>query len=363
MGLTAIKGIILEELVLRLLEMIGYRIIVPGEEGTKDGRAGLEVQGRGEWHQIDAFAAFDYTPAFMYPLRLLLEAKCYDNSGPIGIEVVRNAVGVLKDISENYFTVKTNIFRVDANDTLKMQRFNYQSAIFSTSGYTRGAQRFAIAHQIFLIQYDRVSLFEPISQSLHRLRKDHFKADVLHRKRAQKETRQYVRALLKNGEVTGENPFKAEGSQFFSERIVKPLKSIRGSYFGMLQGKWPIHLLSKKPLSPDLFVNRDTIKCKIYGRNSSIWSFVPLDCDEDSPNWFRLEFDLPAEVAELVREAKGDKVEIAQVKREYFSFISVSGLIGRIRRQVRLELDEEWIDDFIRSASMRRPASRSGNED
>ena len=360
MGLTAIKGAILEELVLHLLGLIGYRTIVPGEEGTQQGKSGLEVQGRGEWHQIDAFAAFDYTPAFMYPLRLLLEAKCYATSGPIGIAVVRNAVGVLKDISENYFTFYTNN---DHNDPLKVQRFNYQSAIFSTSGYTRGAQRFAIAHQIFLIQYDRVSLFKPISQGLQLLHNAHFKADVLNRKGARQEIRRYVRTLLNNNEVNENNPFTNDGRLFFAERIVKPLQAIGGSYFGMLQGKWPMHLLSGKPLPANLFANRDTLRCRVYGRNSTTWSFVPLDQNESSPNWFRLEFDLPVEVAELVQAAKGDKVEIAQVKREYFSFISVSGQIGNVRRQIRLELDEDWLNHFIEIASIRRHNARSVNKD
>jgi hypothetical protein len=253
MGLTAIKGAILEELVLHLLGMIGYRIIGPEEEGAKKGKSGLEVQGRGEWHQIDAFAAFDYTPAFMYPLRLLLEAKCYAHSYPIGIDVVRNAVAVRKDISENYFTDFTN---KDNNDPLKRQRFNYQSAIFSTSGYTKGAQRFAIAHQIFLIQYDRVALFQPLSQGLQQLKEDHFKEDVLTRKGAQQEIRQYVRGLLKNGATPEDNPFDAKGSKFFSEHIIAPLRDIGGSYFGMLQGKWPMHLLSKRPLPVSLFDGR-----------------------------------------------------------------------------------------------------------
>lgn len=172
MNLSGIKGAILEELILHLLEKVGYRIILPEEEGTRNGKSGLDVQGRGDWHQIDAFAAFEYTPAFMYPLRLFVEAKCYDDSRPIGIEVVRNAVATLKDISENYFTYRLNESK---SDSLKVQRFNYQSAIFSTSGYTKGAQNFAIAHQIFLIQYDGISPFKPISEGLQLLKDYYFK--------------------------------------------------------------------------------------------------------------------------------------------------------------------------------------------
>jgi hypothetical protein len=69
------RGIIFEEIVLLLLERVGYRIVVAPEDGTKTGPSGLEVQGRGEWHQVDALAAFDHAPPFMYPLRLVLEIQ------------------------------------------------------------------------------------------------------------------------------------------------------------------------------------------------------------------------------------------------------------------------------------------------
>jgi hypothetical protein len=59
---------------------------------------------------------------------------------------------------------------------------------------------------------------------------------------------------------------------------------------------------------------------------------------------------LPEEIAELVKAAEGDKITIADVKMSHFSFISVSGLIGGIRRQVRLELDEEWIGAYLQRA-------------
>src|ERR1035438_7248250 len=127
MQLSAARGAILEELVLYLLKMVGYRVVEAPSEGTRGGHSGLEVKGRGAWHQIDALAAFDLTPAFMYPLRLMVEAKCYSSRSPVGIEVVRNSVGVLKDIAENYFTFLPS--RGDQT-AIPVPRFNYYSAIF-----------------------------------------------------------------------------------------------------------------------------------------------------------------------------------------------------------------------------------------
>lgn len=346
MGIPAIKGAILEELVLHLLKIVGYSPLISGAEGTRDGHSGLELEGRGEWHQIDAAAALDHSPAFMYPLRLLVEAKCYADGRRIQIDVVRNAVGVLKDISENYFNIKTATASV-AELPLKAQRYNYQSAIFSTSGYSRGATRYAIAHQIFLIQYERVALFQPVVRGLRNLRATHFNPASLGRSDVAQRARKYVRSVLAAESIQPENPFNEAGTEYLRAQLIEPIVGIKGSYFGMLQGKWPMHLLASKPLPTRPFATTDTVKCRVYRQDGAAWSFVPIYVNEQDEDWFRLEFDLPDEIAELVRAADGDRETIADMKIAHFSFISLSGVIGGIRRQVRLELDEEWISDYL----------------
>ena len=90
--LSQIKGALLEEIILVLLKLIGYRVIddKSDEDGIRWRGAGLELQGRGGWHQIDAFASYERVPPFIYPIRLILEAKCYQQ--PVGIEIIRNFV-------------------------------------------------------------------------------------------------------------------------------------------------------------------------------------------------------------------------------------------------------------------------------
>ena len=104
-NISQVRGALLEEAVLYLLGKTGYDVFDHHSSklgpGLRSGHSGLDVEGRGSWHQIDALAEFSASPAFMYPLRLIVEAKCYRANRPVGIEVVRNSVGVLKDISEN----------------------------------------------------------------------------------------------------------------------------------------------------------------------------------------------------------------------------------------------------------------------
>lgn len=140
-----------------LLKQVGYEAYDPDallphqRQYMRAGPSGLEVRGRGTWHQLDAFAFWKYSPAFMYPLHLIVEAKCYVSNGPVGVGVPRNSVGVLKDISENYFTTTAR-----SGDPLRGPRYNYTAAIFSTSGFTRPAVEYAVAHQVFLVQCDNV---------------------------------------------------------------------------------------------------------------------------------------------------------------------------------------------------------------
>lgn len=339
-----VRGALLEEIVLYLLALVGYRVVKPGEEGTKGGHAGLEVQGRGDWHQIDGLAAFDRTPAFMYPLRLLVEAKCYRKDRTVGIDIVRNSVGVLKDISENYFTHNLST----GHDQIQIPRYNYHAAVFSTSGYTKNAQRYALAHQIFLIQYENIAVLKPIIDALLGLEEEHFRRRVIGART--KELRNEFRNFLEvHGDVVDRDSliFTEDGIDYVLENIVLPLINIRGSYFGVLQGRWPMHLLSNEQLPMDLFRRTDEIRGIIYRNGDGVWGFSPTGIEENEENWFRLEFDLPEEVAYLVERTRRDPVELLNVKQQHFSYIDLSGIIGGVQRQIRLRLDEQWAEQYL----------------
>lgn len=345
----ASRGALLEELVLKLLQMVGYRVIdIPdAAEGTRGGGAGLELRGRGEWHQIDALAAFDRTPAFMYPLRLMVEAKCYQKKTPVGIGVVRNAVGVLKDIDENFFS-----FRLEGdtqNESARGARFNYRAAIFSSSGYTKPALRYALAHQVYLIQYKDVSLMGPVINGLLALRKAHLRetASIATLRRSLRE------ALNGNLDSLGLG-FTESGHSHIERRVIGPFNKIGASYFGVLQGTWPMQLLGSRPLPAMVFSETDEIDCRLYGMGANRWSFVPDDIDRNSDNYFRLEFDLPGEIALALDPMRGDALLVANFKEQNFAYLDVSGRIGGVQRQVRLKLSRNWWQDYVQRIRDRR---------
>ncbi|SRR6266568_784980 len=152
-----IRGMLLEEAVLYLIVVSGYNAVpyTPNDPTLyirpKD--KALCVRGRGEIHQIDAIADFFLSPPFSHKQRLLIEAKYYDE--PVGLPIIRNVVGTLKDVSE--FWTSSN---------LGICRYHYQSAIISASRFTEDAQRYAFAQDIYLIQVQKSGYFRSILQSI-----------------------------------------------------------------------------------------------------------------------------------------------------------------------------------------------------
>ncbi|MCW5769161.1 MAG: hypothetical protein KIT19_10790 [Phycisphaeraceae bacterium] len=154
--LFQVHGMLLEEAVLFLLRFSGYRPIDAADGSTVfKGVAGLEVAGRGERHQIDAIADFTIPQPFVNPARLLVEAKF--KNGRVGIETLRNAVGVLKDVSEYWGR---------SNQPGMQPRFHYQYAILASSGFSQNAQRYAVAHDIYLIPFERAKFFRPVLDAI-----------------------------------------------------------------------------------------------------------------------------------------------------------------------------------------------------
>jgi hypothetical protein len=147
---------LLEEAVLHLLRRSGYRTVdtCASDPTLCTLAAGLGVRGRGCSHQIDAIADFIVHQPFSNPQRLLVESKCYEFNHRIGIDVVRNAIGVLKDTSE--------FWAVGPGPIAGRRRYHYQYAIFSASPFTSSAQKYAFAQDVHLFPLDRSTYVRPI---------------------------------------------------------------------------------------------------------------------------------------------------------------------------------------------------------
>lgn len=349
---TQIRGMLLEEIALHLLLTSGYRRIVPGEEGTRSGPAGVELKGRGCWHQVDAFVAPSALLPFMYPIRLILEAKCYEHS-PVGLNVARGVAGLLLDVNQNYFT------RRIASEDVHMTRFNYHGALFSTSGYTRQAQAYATAHQIFLIDYQGVPIIQPVIQSLFLLDADDF---VNVRRLQISRLRMRFREFLAGREPDMlEGLLTDAGMQKVRDHLTPALDRIRGSYFGMVEGKYPIHLLSASRLPLGALAQDMEVPCAIrVSDDGEVWAFEPSGIPHNSDMFFRLEFQLPDVIADILHErsieshAEQEWAQLVAVKRQYLRFVDVTGIVGTQVRTFRLTLDQDWLGRYVTEREARR---------
>jgi len=143
-GRDSLKGYLLEEILAYLIRNTGYKLLVdPSQDPRELARKGngLVVKGRGAVHQVDVLGQLAWIPAFTFPLRVFVEAKC--RTTRTGIAEVRNAVGVLDDINQNYSPVREG--------KPLLQRFTYRYVLFSTSGFTSTASDMGLAHQISLV--------------------------------------------------------------------------------------------------------------------------------------------------------------------------------------------------------------------
>jgi hypothetical protein len=124
-----------------LLRNSGYQLIVTASpnSGLAVNGAGLTVRGRGAEHQADVLGDFAFTPPFSLPIRMFVEAKYYRQARPVGLSLVRNAWATVVDINEFHVADGPH------------GQYRYVYALFSRSGFTDDAQRFALAHQISLV--------------------------------------------------------------------------------------------------------------------------------------------------------------------------------------------------------------------
>ncbi|MFH0892464.1 MAG: restriction endonuclease [Candidatus Falkowbacteria bacterium] len=146
-------GYIFESVVAKLIKKSGYVRVQKGQ-----------LNGRGASHQIDVIGALSIPTPFVYPIRLLCEAKHYTAS-KVELSDIRNYIGVIKDISENYFVRS-------AKDRGK-KRYTDVGCYFSIGPYRISAQNYAWAHNIFMVSFSKIDTMNTVSDDIN-----HFVADT-----------------------------------------------------------------------------------------------------------------------------------------------------------------------------------------
>lgn len=324
-----VRGLLLEEVLLHLLRRSGYQTIEQaGTDPTLQvGGAGLEVKGRGERHQIDAIADFAIAQPFSYPQRLLVEAKFMGSK--VGLPIIRNAVGVLKDVGE-YFIPATG-------SNPSKYRYSYRYAVFSASGYSPQAERYAFAQDIYLIPLDGSPFLSPILDAIEDLRSDDFgnghRIDI-----DMSDLRSEFRRKLKTGGGHFNIAEMPQEAQRKLSAIMEAARATDGALLAMLGNRFPIFLVPNSPQT--LQTIQDETQVRIFWDEQG-WYLSPAN---GRRNEKLFSFDVPPELFKLYDEQGVlTPTQAVDLKEQFMSDIQAIHVHNGRTRILRFILDYEWL--------------------
>ncbi|MEN8136159.1 MAG: hypothetical protein ABFS18_11585 [Thermodesulfobacteriota bacterium] len=328
---SQLRGALLEEAILYLLRKSGYNPVLraAGDPTLQNGSSGLEVKGRGSWHQIDAIADFKLTPPFSNPQRLFIEAKYYADS--IGLPIVRNSAGVLKDVSENW------VVDTGGTQNIAKKRFHYLSAVFSTSNFTKPAQDYAYAQDIYLLPLRHSMFFLPVIRAI-----DQVSLDGVEVKPKLKAIRHFVRRELFD-DYEPDFDAQLEGIELRGPllRIVNTCREQSFGFIAMFGAQFPAFLIASPEFNPEQQHQSIVVRIRCRDRN---W-FI-----EDINGRQIFSFDLPENIFALYAErGRLGAHTIASIKsdimREFYAFYNN----GEELRLLHFKLDEAWFEAIQRN--------------
>lgn len=328
-----LTGMLLEEAVLYLLEASGYTPVteILSDPTLRQGRNGLEVQGRGGKHQIDAIADFAIQQPFMHPLRLLVEAKFQQD--PVGIEVMRNAVGVLQDVDKYW--------DYERHQEIE-SRYSYQYAVLSASGYNGNAKTYALVHGIYLIPLDGLPFMQPILEELRNFPRPRVKIFVDGQRFRQTPRlfripalRRSVRADIRNGDIANTSQVVRGSLLEHLDGFCNACRQLDRPLLGIIARRFPVFLV------PEAGINLEEIRdCDIEIHWYDTTWYMQL------PNRQRFFFSLPTTILEQYL-AEGNvlsELRALDLKADYLSKVQVMVKQGNNVRIVTWSLNIWWLE-------------------
>ncbi len=344
------RGMILEEVLLYLLRQSGYRTIekVGSDPTLTTHSAGLAVRGRGGIHQIDAIADFTVCPPFSNSQRLLIEAKYYSKTP--GIEVVRNAIGVLKDVNE-YWT---------ASDLqVRKTRYHYQYACFSAIDFSSNAEKYAYSHDIYLIPLTKSRFIQPVVALIREVADQAFpKNDKGELQFNLTELRGKFRDSFKRINDLGTSSIRqiyevdSDNAVDILEAFFNSCRRINGSLIAMLARQFPVFLTINPDLGGDEMANLDF---RDYSSVRIFWNENGWYLQEENNGRYLFSFDLPPELFQLYAD-QGQLTELRalDLKEELLSEIQAIQAFDDQVRIITFKLDHGWLSQLREQAYQRQ---------
>jgi hypothetical protein len=320
-----LAGYILEELIAYLIRNTGYRLLVDEFQDPRELKNlynGLNVRGRGALHQVDVLGELLWIPAFTFPLRLMIEAKCRRKK--TGTEVVRNMMATLIDVNQKHFPS----LELDPQDT-PVPKYNYVGAIFSASGFSDPASKLALAHGISLIDLSTPQLSNLVNASRRAAKEILQPAGIRPFARSDIEIVRSVRRSLRTRLATAPldlMPQNTEHNAFDDPLDVAVATATETAelFVGMAAGPY---ILLLKADDPDRFLqyvqDRPSHNVSIHWSRRDdtgrTWFIIPIH----RPEAYRLWFKLPEQLVSWIFKSESARQNALVTKELFFSTISI----------------------------------------
>ena len=316
-----IAGAVLEEVMLELLRVSGFATVesLAGDPTIDPLAPAVTIRGRGADHQIDAVADPLVGFPFLNPTRLLVEGKAYAQSRRVGLDIIRNAVGTVKDLREHWVPM--------ADSVVGGPRYDYRYAVFSTSEFTKPAQRYAYAQDVYLLPLRRSRFLRPVVEAIERLR-DWFQAsgDRGMNGLPLDQYRRHIRRTIREQEAPRDKP---------EIGLAEAVRQVRFGLIATAARQFPILLVPKDPavvknLEPVEIVRILWDSEGWYLRRPNGQDLFSFDLPEELFNFYASSGVLPAPQALQLKQ-----LHLSQLQ----AFVVRDGTV----RLVQFRLDNDWI--------------------
>ncbi|MDV2987603.1 UNVERIFIED_CONTAM: hypothetical protein Q9R58_25165 [Methylobacteriaceae bacterium AG10] len=333
------------------------------------------MRGRGGLHQADVLGEFAWAPAFGSPLRLFVEAKWRGSGrGRLGIPEARHAVGILQDVNQSLVTIDPSLSGVDPNggpeDTQFSGRgfcYQYRYALCSTSGFTLGAQAYALAHQVALLDlshadYDAIrNVVDEIGNDLIDLIGAEEASDTSERPATRPSVVRTIRSTLRSQLWGGEFDEFSEAMRVILSPLIEQVHSIGELFIGVSATGFVIILKADNPESMVRHMHapndpQTTVYYSVQENGSTQWQIILQSPGIEDCN---LSFALPDAMLHALDEKRenGRRSVMLDFKQQHFSRITVYRMTETKSLVCSLRLDRNWLTYARQEISRRRRRS------
>jgi len=282
-------------------------------------------------------------------MRLLGEAKFYKTE--ISKKYIREYIGVLKDIQENYFVE-------DGDDIKNLAKRRIEvGSYFSANGFQAEAEKLAYAHGIRTISYKNNFAVKMICDAINILEDRYISVSWIQNgnwKEFKSRLMQFFNSSANNiqemhHEVRFLSEWLGEGYESTLEKLKRNLDSIQSSFIGTTETGFLLHFVGFDRFPDELFLEGDEGHCRVYydidietGRRY-FWIELANNYRRSVTSKF---YFSPPESLDDAAVFGGRRV--LQEKREHFRKLYMAVNINGVARNLVITMDNNWLDEVDR---------------